>query len=219
MNQILQETQILAPIYSYLHYTDHEAILIDAYEHYKKKTSRNRYQLLTTNGVVTLSVPLKKGKNSQTPVKDVLIAYDEPWHLQHLHAIRSAYGNSAYFEYYYSSLERIFMAQETHLLQFNLSLLKWAFKCLKLDCDLSLTTTYINPKEVIDTITDIRDQKVPDSYRFQSYPQVWSDRFDFITNLSILDLIFCMGHEATHILNQTKSLNNKLINHYDSCQS
>ena len=209
MSQLLQETQILAPIYSYLNYTDDDEILIESCEHYQKKTARNRYRLLTANGVIILSIPLKKGKNNQMPVKDVQIAYDEPWHLQHLHTIRSAYGKSAYFEYYYPELEAIFISGETHLLNLNQRMLKWSLKCLRLQCSLSLTKKYVEPGYMPGTITDIRNQKVPGYFHFQSYPQVWSDRFSFVANLSILDLIFCMGHEATHILNNTKALNKK----------
>ncbi len=215
MSQLLQDTQILAPIFTYLNYIDIEDILVESYEHYQKKTERNRYRLLTANGIVTLSIPLKKGKNNQTPVKDVQIAYDEPWHIQHLHTIRSAYGKSAYFEYYYPELEAIFMSEETHLLNFNQRLLKWTLKCLRLPCNLLNTTKYVEPKLIQGDIIDIRNQKAPENFHFQPYQQVWSDRFSFTANLSILDLLFCMGHEATYILNSTNSLNIKILNEHN----
>lgn len=213
MKQLLQETQIFGPVYSFMHYPVYENIIIEGCENYQKKTFRNRYQLLTTNGLITLSIPLKKGKNNQTPISEILISYDEPWHLQHLHTIRSAYGNSAYFEYYYPEIEQIFMEKESHLLALNQRILDLMIKNLKLSNTISISSIYLRPEEVnIDDNLDFRNCYAPQEYHFHPYPQVWSDRYDFIKNLSILDLLFCMGHESIYILNKSKTLNNNLIN-------
>lgn len=213
MKQLLQETQIFGPIYTFMQYPVYENIIIEGCENYQKKTFRNRYQLLSTNGLITLSIPLKKGKNHQAPISDILIAYDEPWYLQHLHTIRSAYGNSAYFDYYYPEIEQVLMEKESHLLALNQRLLGLMIKNLKLSNTTSLSLNYLRSEEVNDDhIIDFRNCHAPEDFQFHPYPQVWSDRYDFVKNLSILDLLFCMGHETIYILNKSKLLNNSLIN-------
>jgi len=55
---------------------------------------------------------------------------------------------------------------------------------------------------------DFRNQILPKNYlkpndiHFESseYPQVFEDRHGFLPNLSILDLLFCTGAEATSYL-------------------
>lgn len=212
MKQILHETQILGPIYMYAQYEAYDTIVIEACENYQKKTFRNRYQLLTTNGIATLSIPLKKGKNNQMSVTDVQISYDESWHLQHLQTIRSAYGKSPYYEYYFPEIEDIFMSEETHLLAFNSRLLTLMLKNLKIQIPVSMTTSYQKPDTIQFDTVDFRNQKSPENYWYQPYVQIWSDRYDFASNLSILDLLFCTGTEATSILNKTRTFNNNLIN-------
>lgn len=215
MKQILHETQTLGPIYTYMQYEAYSKIFIEVCENYQKKTVRNRYQLMTTNGVITLSIPLKKGKNNQMPVSEVQIAYDESWHLQQLHTIRSAYGKSAYFEYYFPELEDIFMAEEKYLVTFNNRLLSSMLKNLKLTVPIDMTSSYIHPEDIDLYTADFRNQKSPDYIQYQPYIQVWSDRFNFAPNLSILDLLFCTGPEANSILNKTRTFNNNLINQLD----
>lgn len=211
--KVLQETQVFGPVYSYIQYTETDELIIEVCENYQKKTYRNRYRLLTSNGITTLSIPLKKGKNNQTPISEVLIAYDEPWHLQHLQTIRSAYGRSAYFEYYFPEIEEILMLEKSHLLDLNDLILKFFLKRLKLTVRHSHSENYEKSTVTVSNhVTDFRNHKVPSDYTFISYPQVWSDRFEFVPNLSILDLLFCMGHEAQYILKNLNFVRNNNFN-------
>ncbi len=214
MKPILHETQILGPIYSYVQYLDRHKIIIEKNENYQKRSPRNRYEILTANGLCSLSIPLKKGKNQQKNIAEVTISYDEPWHLKHLHALRSAYGKSAYFEFYYDRLQHVYMQKHSSLLTFNTELLKLMLHFLKLDIIIDFTDTYLITYDE-QLIEDFRNQLLPTSLNFEVYPQVWSGKFDFISNLSILDLLFCMGPESVHNLRQTKILNNKIQTNSD----
>ena len=71
-----------------------EAIVVEACENYQKGSLRNRCFIAGPNGVQRLSIPLEKGKHRQMPIRDVRIAYDEPWQRQHWRSISTAYGNA-----------------------------------------------------------------------------------------------------------------------------
>ncbi|MCC6385571.1 MAG: WbqC family protein [Bacteroidia bacterium] len=164
--------------------------VIDIHEHFVKQTIRNHYSVLSANGILQLSIPVKHSK-IKIPVHQVRICYDQPWQRQHLNAIRSAYGRAAFFQFYFEELENIFCSSPERLTVFNDLLLKWIFKCLKQDPLITFTKKYTDNYE-----NDQRHASLKHSSHFLhlsrdiSYAQVYSDRFAFKPNLSILDLIF-----------------------------
>jgi hypothetical protein len=196
MNSILQESQILGPISNWSLYTQSENLYIEKHEHYQKRSSRNRYTILTSQGPLSLTVPLRKGKNNQKPITDVQIAYDEPWIENHCHTIRSAYGKSAFFEYYYPEYKSILERKYTYLFELNNAFLLWALAKTKLNIKVFNTTDYIKDAN---GFQDFRNKKV--SHKIVPYPQVWEEKLDFVSNLSILDLLFCQGNYALYTLN------------------
>ena len=46
--------------------------------------------------------------------------------------------------------------------------------------------------------------KIKSELKFPPYPQVFEDRFGFVPNLSILDLLFNLGPEALNYLKSIK---------------
>ena len=54
-------------------------------------------------------------------------------------------------------------------------------------------------------IVDLRTETKLDNHNFVKYTQVWEDKFEFIPNLSILDLLFCTGSEASYILKKMQN--------------
>ncbi|NJL75083.1 MAG: WbqC family protein [Saprospiraceae bacterium] len=69
---------------------------IEQHEHYVKGSYRNRCHIAGANSMLRLSVPLQKGKNQQMPIKEVRIAYDEPWQNQHWMTLQSAYRKAPF---------------------------------------------------------------------------------------------------------------------------
>ncbi len=203
MEYFIQECQIFAPTSVYSHYPALQYITIEKYEHYQKRTSRNRYLILTANGPLTLSIPLTKGKNNHQLIYDVKISYEEDWVKKHLNAIKSAYGKSPYMEFYFPEIEKLFFKKVPFLFDLNTISLELMLKFLGMNLLIDYSSTYQNSS--LDN-KDTSIKKHHDNITFINYPQVWQEKFNFTPNLSIIDLLFCTGPEALTILKRMKSL-------------
>lgn len=183
-------------------------VRIEQHEHYSKGAYRNRCHIAGANGPLLLSVPLLKGKNEQQPIREVRIAYQQPWQTQHWQSIQSAYGKSPYFLYYADAFEALYQQKPALLFDWNVALLTLLLRCLKLPAELAFTQRYEGAPAA--GVVDFREQlsaKMPaeaDVY-FKSivYPQVFAEKHGFLPNLSTLDLLFCTGPEASLYLQRS----------------
>lgn len=178
---------IYPPISFFLEIKKSNLIAIDLHEHYQKRSNRNRFDILTSNGKQSLTIPLKKGKNEKQPMSEVLISYDENWPNQHLQSIQSAYGKSPYFEHYFPMVESLFQKRFEKLFELNDAALLQSIKALKLNTKITTTSSYIPDKSCA-------------SNPERTYPQVFEYKFGFTQNLSIIDLLFNTGPEACFYL-------------------
>ena len=173
------------------------AVYLEQHEHYVKSSFRNRCHIAAVNGVQRLTVPLRQGKNQQQSIREVRIAYDEPWQMQHWRAICSAYGNSPFFEHYADLIQPFFMEKKPELLwEWNYDLLMVLMKILKLKTPIIFTGKYeVSPDGVLDLRAAFHPKSTSQvaDYEPINYPQVFKDRLGFLPNLSVLDLIFCAG--------------------------
>ncbi|MBK8699406.1 MAG: WbqC family protein [Saprospiraceae bacterium] len=162
--------------------------IIDACEHYQKRSDRNRYRVAGGNGIVTLSIPLLRGKNEQMPIRDVRIAYAENWPRIHAATLRAAYGKSAYFEHYYDDLEKLLESRPVFLWDLNRQSLMLMLTWLKLSVQITDSGDYL--PDCPDTST----------LGYKPYAQVFEPRFGFISGLSAIDLVMNTGPEAVRYL-------------------
>lgn len=210
---ILIELQYLPPIQYFAKLTAYDLILIESCENYLKGSYRNRCHLADANGLLRLSVPLKKGKNEQLNIRKVRIAYDETWLKRHWASIRSAYGRAPYFEYYADEIRPLYQKQWTYLFDFNWALLKKLLLLIGLESRIKYTEYYqIQPS---DDIFDFRNgifpkkhrQKKDESFSPPKYRQLFEEKHGFLPNLSILDLLFCTGPQTIlHLETANKNL-------------
>ncbi len=178
-------------------------IVIEKYETYPKQTYRNRCNILSANGVLPLSVPVQK--NFHTLTKDIRIDYSEMWQRNHLTALKSAYKNSAFYDYYFYKFEPFFERKETFLIDLNEKVMQTLFSVLKIGANYSYTTDYIfdstDYDDFRDSISPKPSKNLPDeAFVPKPYTQVFCDRFDFMPNLCVLDLIFNVGPESREYL-------------------
>lgn len=174
-------------------------VTIEVKETFSKQTYRNRMEIMTANGVKTLSVPVIRNNHSRT--EEVLIDYKERWNIIHLRTIEAAYATSPYYEYYKDDLWAILTRHYEHLLELNTTSLEWALERLKTPTTATPTTDYIphngNPIDFRRTFSP--KQPLPRNI-FKPYYQVFGDRLPFASNLSILDLLMNLGSEAQDYL-------------------
>ncbi len=199
---ILLDLQYLPPLQWFSKITKYETVLLEASEHYVKGSYRNRCHIAGAQGLLRLSVPLKGGKNAQTPIREVGISNAMPWQYQHWESIQSAYGKSPFFEYYVDDLKPIFEKEYDKLWDLNYDLALCIVEMLDLDVTFGLTETY--KKQTEEGILDFRGGIHPNptkamedsEFTAKAYEQVFTEKYDFLENLSILDAIFCKGPET-----------------------
>lgn len=178
---------------------EHDEIVFEIHEFYQKQSYRNRCEILTSNKIDVLSIPVKQG-NSKILVKDVKIDYSQDWVRRHWGAIYSGYGKSPFFEFYSDYFKNIFNKKTDFLVDFNVEMLSICLKFLKVEKKISFSENYKAHLE-----NDFRGQIHPkrifseeSTYRAKEYRQNFGNEFE--PNLSILDLMFCQGNQAKKIL-------------------
>lgn len=178
---------------------EHREVVIEAKEFFVKQSFRNRCTILSANGLLDLSIPIKKDKTrSKTAVDEIVIA-DDSWKNNHIRAIKSAYAKAPYFEHYIDDVVELINAPHEKLFELNKSVLNWTIKKIQLPLNLHFTTSF--EKELTN---DYRGHFHPKhnllNYSGPSYYQVFSDRSAFQGEVSILDLIMNEGPNAISFL-------------------
>lgn len=194
-------------------------VALEAYGHYERQTFANRCRIMTAGGPLDLSIPVEKPA-SDTPMKEVRIAWNTDWATLHFRAIESAYSSSPYFMYFREELLALYQSHPTHLMAWNNLLqnkiLSWlAFE----ELDIVSTDHYEkggNLKNDMRSCLHPKKKCVPlHAHCMEAYHQVFQQRFGFVERLSILDMVFNIGREARlYLLENNKIINNK-TNNYD----
>lgn len=202
---ILLSTAYFAPIRYFSKLAAYPEIYIEQHENFIKQTYRNRTVILGANGPISLIVPVEKGRGKKILIKDLRIAYDEEWQRNHWRTIFSAYNSSPFFEYYADDIEPFFRKKHEFLFDFNLKITETLIELLELETALELTGDFehipencLNFREQISPKTHLNE---PDpEFVPQPYTQVFSEKFGFVPDLSILDLLFNEGPSAGEVL-------------------
>ena len=193
--------------------------VIEQHENYVKQTIRNRCQIATANGVLRLSIPVVKAEKTT----DVLIASHDNWQQKQWNAIATAYGESAFFDYYADDLKPFFTADcHKNLFEHNVSIIRKLLELIDID-DITLCftdsfigenyTAFLRAATIPSTSLHgsatvpeasasglkplaISHHPLPSLLRANPYYQVFRSKTGFLPDLSILDLLFNLGPEA-----------------------
>ena len=172
---------------------------IELFETYQKQSCRTRCRVMTANGIQTLTVPVIKANGNHTLTKDIEISYKESWQQIHLRCLESAYRKSAYFDYYFPYLEKIYKQKFNTLVELNDYSFKVILKLLKVNKEYSYTEDF----EKIINNNDYRislSKNEENNFETRPYYQVFADRHGFVPNLSIVDLLFNEGNNSINNL-------------------
>ncbi len=173
-------------------------VKIESKEHFIKQTFRSRCEILTSNGVQQLSIPVIRKNGSKTIIEDVEISNDTDWRKDHWKAIESAYSNSPYFEHYGIEVKKLIYQKETNLLKFNLTIQDSVFSWF----DFKIVTSFTDEFSVqeIDFRSNLNQNRLNTNEGVKNYIQVFGDSSQFTSNLSILDALFCQGPMARKLI-------------------
>lgn len=198
--KIVIELPYLGNLAFYKLLTEFDTILIEKEEFFQKSSFRNRCEIAGPNGRLNLSIPVVGGKDKKQYYKAAKISFEHPWVKDHWNSLCASYRRSPYFEYYEEELYAIYWNKENNLLfDFNWRLFQWVANVLKLNQSFDFTQEY--QKDYIDVV-DYRSKFLPKKKENISidYMQVFEEKTGFLSNLSIVDLIFNEGPNAKNCL-------------------
>ena len=177
-----------------------DQVVIDIGENYVKRSERNRTEIMTSGGIMQLSVQLAHANRPRQPMRTMRVDYSKRWQHQHLVAIESAYRSSPYYDYYGERFTHLFTEHWHKLVDLNIATLKEICAVLR------IALPRISEEYIVASAEDIdlRDKGRTSHFEAEPYVQVFSDRLPFAPNLSIFDLIMCEGPEAINILRRAK---------------
>lgn len=207
--EVLIESHFLPSLEYFCALLPYESICLEAHEHFVKQSYRNRCYLLAVHGVERLSIPLT-GKHGKVPVREVRIDYSFRWQANLWRTIQSAYAQSPYFEHYRDELRHVIFSGEQFLFQLNRSILSLCLQWLRWNKIVKESVSY-RPETDMDDLRNVISSKWEYGgrpfYRPVRYQQVFGSTF--VPNLSILDMVCCMGPESGRILAASAGQPNK----------
>ena len=196
MERILLSTTYFGPIQWYQKLYRAERVFLERCETFQKQTYRNRCLIATTNGIQALTVPVERDAEQ---IGSVRISDHGNWRHLHWNALKSAYGESPFFDYYQDDIRPFFEQRWDYLLDFNEAIRKKMCELLDIEPIVSLTETFIAPEGLAGDFRSAIRPKHPEpdpDFTPKRYYQVYEQKHGFLPNLSILDLLFNMGPES-----------------------
>lgn len=191
---------------------------------YLPKDWNNRNRIKTQSGPIWLTVPVLKSGHRKTTIKKIKINNDMPWRRKHWKSIHLNYKNTPFFDKYSSFFEDIYNRDWHNLTELNEYMLKWFLETLGIEVDFRDASDYNFEGSKDELVLDMCKKLGADiymfgelgkdyadmetferegikiiyqSYKHPVYPQLHGD---FISHLSILDLLFNCGERSLDIL-------------------
>lgn len=197
---------------------------------YSKSYYFNRNRIKTANGVLMLTVPLKKDSGKkifERKINEIEIDTTQNWQQSHFASMQASYNKSDYFDNYKRFFKDIYSKNWNKLRDINIETIMHLKKELNIqthilfDSDLPLDHISTHPTQ---RIIDICNELNADVYlsgisgkdyldvslfeknnitlEFQQYsPIIYKQLYGtFVPNLSIVDLLYNMGEKASKLI-------------------
>jgi len=172
-------------------------VCLEIHETFPKQTCRNRCTIYGPNGKQSLTIPVNKPFGNHTKTKDIRISYDIPWDKLHWKSLETAYRNSPFFLYYQDELKPFYHKQYHFLIDFNDELMMVLFHMLRAPVTLCHSSSFMPLQKDDPRIILSSKHHHP---VFPAYIQTFSSVHGFLTNLSVVDLLFNLGNETLNYL-------------------
>jgi len=199
-NEILIYPTYFPSISHYIAMIDAQSVTFEVEDTFQKQTNRNRMYIYSPNGIQMLNIPVKHD-SANSNFKDIKIDNQNNWQKNHFKSLEAAYKNSPFYEYFVDDLNPIFEKKHEFMLDLNFEVFELVNAALGISIPLEKTTEYLH--EVSDK-SDFRYlvNGKKDTTIIEPYTQVFDNKYGFINNLSILDLLFNEGRYAVDYLKQ-----------------
>ena len=171
-------------------------VCFDSHAPFTKMSFKNKMVILSAQGPLALTIPIVGGRDQKTSIQDIRIAYDAPWQAQHFKALKTCYKRAPYFEYYEADLEKLYSTRTECLVEFLESCHQFLQKAVKGKWELIQFNEYAQKIKEEETKKEIHPWQPNNYAQFpiqHEYQQVFTSPSGFIQNLSILDMLFCVG--------------------------
>jgi hypothetical protein len=203
MKKLILSTAYFPPVSYFKSIADADMVFIEYHENYIKQTYRNRCEIPASNGILSLTVPVKEGSFHKTALRDLQVDYSGEWVRTHLRALKAAYNSSAFYEFYIDDISTILNSGHPYLVDMNMEILQMICGMTGIETKIAFTDQFVHSYS---DMADLRQTITPGNRKMQStinstpYFQVFSDKLGFIPDMSILDLLFNMGPESWSLL-------------------
>lgn len=171
-------------------------VCFDSHAPFTKMSFKNKMVILSAQGPLALTIPIVGGRDQKTAINNIRIAYDAPWQAQHFKALKTCYKRAPYFEYYEADLEKLYTTKTELLIEFLEACHQFLQKAVKGKWKLIQYNEYVQKIKEEETKKEIHPWQPNNYAQFpiqHEYQQVFVSPSGFIQNLSILDMLFCVG--------------------------
>jgi hypothetical protein len=201
-------------------------IILDNVE-FTKGSFINRNRIKSSHGKAQwLTIPVNVSKSERQKINTVEVDITQKWVKNHQNTLRTCYSKSPYFQGHFDKLAGIYELETRLLINFNVHFLKYLMRVLNISgqqhfaSDLIGNDTLKSNELLIQLCKNVGaeiyiagegSKKYMDNQLFKDrgievkyinyqhpvYPQLYGN---FISHLSVIDLIFNCGPESTHYL-------------------
>lgn len=195
---------------------------------FDKNGWRNRNRIKTQHGTQWLTVPVHV--NFGDKVKDIKIANTISWKGKHLKSIEAAYHRAPFFEEYFCIIQNVLSKEWNYLVNLDVALIHDICGALNLERKLFFSSElHVEEKGKVERLVGIckalgadtfyegaagrnyidgaafQKEGIKVEYQNYEHPIYRQLHGDFVSHLSVLDLIFNEGPKSLEILTKSSS--------------
>jgi WbqC-like protein family len=195
---------------------------------FQKNGLQNRNKVKNQQGWQWLTVPVSQHLGQL--INQVNLNSNVPWQRKHWNTLVSNYSRAPYFDKYAPGLEKLLAKQWTNLCELDMALIKWVMDALGINTPIVYSSALDVGGNKTELLINICQALGADAYlsgsggkrymdltafeaagidviwqefSFPSYVQVFPD-LGFVSELSVIDTLFCCGPETSNFLEQVK---------------
>ena len=195
---------------------------------YEKNGWQNRNKIKVNGESSWITVPVHV--NIGMKLNEIKIVQNTDWRKKHCKSFEINYSKAKFFQEYWNELENIYQKNHELLIELNIDLIEFIFKktgitkkiiksselniqgkgserileiCKSLDADTYISGMGLPGKEYLD-VNDFKRNQIKIEFQNFVYPKYEQIGDNFVTNLSIIDLLFNEGNNSRKILLTSK---------------